>query len=42
VFYALMSLANVTDVDMERALDDAMKRYQRQIAAKGGPESTNS
>jgi NTP pyrophosphatase (non-canonical NTP hydrolase) len=41
VFYALLSLANVTDVDMERALDDAMKRYRSRIAAKGGPESTN-
>jgi NTP pyrophosphatase (non-canonical NTP hydrolase) len=41
VLYALLSLANVTDVNMERALDDAMERYGRRIAAKGGPESLN-
>ena len=41
VLYALLSLANVTHVDMERALDDAMDRYGRRIAARGGPESLN-
>jgi len=39
VLFALVCLANTTDVDLEEALEQALDKYRERLAQKGDPGS---
>jgi NTP pyrophosphatase (non-canonical NTP hydrolase) len=40
VLYSLVALANVTEVDLDHALDGALEKYAKRIEVGGNPSSS--
>src|SRR5262245_41331964 len=41
VLFSILCVANSTGVDLEAAVENALRKYQRRLAVKGNPGSSN-